>query len=185
MRLSQGVALTGKRPALGSAALFQAESLTLLHAGKAFERAREGDTHRAEIRRLFEREVRNDGRTRESDLSVTVNAPGDLLPAPAMETPRDGRSHLPERNACCPRPSGPAGPGGKLGTQYQPSSGEVNMLTRITTALVATALLATAIASPALARSAPSGAQRAQQNSCATWHSNPPRSEWDCANSSN
>jgi uncharacterized membrane protein len=59
------------------------------------------------------------------------------------------------------------------------------MLTRTTTALVATALLATAIASPALARSAPSEAQRAQQNSCATWHKNAPRGEWDCAHSSN
>jgi hypothetical protein len=85
----------------------------LLHGGKAFESAREGDTHSAEIRRLVEREVRNDGRTRESDLSVTLNDPGDLLPAPAMEAPRDGRSRT---GAKCllPGPSGPAGPGGKL-----------------------------------------------------------------------
>jgi hypothetical protein len=59
------------------------------------------------------------------------------------------------------------------------------MLTRITAAFVAIALLATAIASPALARNAPSGGQQAQQNSCASWHANAPRSDWDCAHSSN
>jgi hypothetical protein len=72
-----------------------------------------------------------------------------------------------------------------LGTQRQLSSGEGNMLTRIPAAFIATALLATAIASPALARSAPAGAQRAQQNSCASWHANAPRSDWECAHSSN
>jgi len=59
------------------------------------------------------------------------------------------------------------------------------MLTRITTALVATALLGTAIMSPALAQSAPSGAQWAQQHSCASWHGIPPGNQWVCANSSN
>jgi hypothetical protein len=149
------------------------------------KRAREGDTHRAEIPRLFEREVRNDGRTRESDLSATVNAASDLLrPRPWKLRVMDARTFRSEMLAA-PGHRGQRDRAESFGTQYQLSLGEVNMLTRITTALVATALLATAIASSALARSAPSGAQRAQQNSCATWHSNPPRSEWDCANSSN
>jgi hypothetical protein len=57
------------------------------------KRAREGDTHRAEIPRLFEREVRNDGRTRESDLSVTVNAASDLLrPRPWKVRVMDART---------------------------------------------------------------------------------------------
>jgi hypothetical protein len=100
VRLSKGVTLTGKRPALESAA------------------------HRAEIRRLFEREVRNDGRTRESDVSVTVNAAGDpLRPRPWKLRVMDARTFRSEM-LVVPSHQGQQDLAESFGTQYQLSSGE-------------------------------------------------------------